>query len=376
MNGTPTLRMEVAWTPGRPTRVVALTNTRPQAAQVLVGRGVAEALKLVPALFSVCGRAQSTAAIAACAAAGADDVTRAEGWMEERAVAAETAQEHLWRLMLDWPTLFGHGIRRERFSNLYRRLAQITDRDARAAFDLGGELLDLVAVELLGGFFQSIREPQGLGEFVERSRRGGSIGAALGDLIEMGSSTPEVEAVALLPALPAATWVQSLVAVPDASYCAAPTLDGAAHETGVLARHAKSLLVRMLIQRGHRIAARLFARVVDLADCGSRMRHPLAPDMPVLVDAAPLGDGGGLACVETARGLLMHAVRLEDGKIADYAIVAPTEWNFHPDGPFVREAGGWTAATREAAELRLKALVLALDPCVEYQIVLRDADDA
>jgi coenzyme F420-reducing hydrogenase alpha subunit len=72
----------------------------------------------------------------------------------------------------------------------------------------------------------------------------------------------------------------------------------------------------------------------------------------------------------------MHALRIEDGKIADYAIVAPTEWNFHPDGPFVREASGWMASTREAAELRLKALVLALDPCVEYQIVLREADDA
>ena len=375
-NGVPTLRLEVAWSAEQATRVIKVTNTRPQAARVLVGRSVEEALKLVPALFSVCGRAQGIAAIAACAAAGAPAAVRAEAWMEERAVAAETAQEHLWRLMLDWPTLFGHELRRERFSNLYRRLAQITTRDARAAFDLGGELLDLVAVELLGGFFLSIREPQGLGEFVERSRRGGSIGATLGDLIEMGSSTPETEAVALLPARSAATWAQSLSTVPDASFCAAPTLNGAAHETGVLARHTRSQLVRMLVQRGHRIAARLFARAVDLADCGSRMRHPLAPDMPLLVDAAPLGEGAGLACVETARGLLMHAVRVEDGKIADYAIAAPTEWNFHPDGTFVREAGGWTATTRDAAELRLKALVLALDPCVEYEIVLRDLDDA
>lgn len=376
MSGAPVLRLEVVWSATQPTRVAAITNTRPQAAQVLVGRSVAEALKLVPALFSVCGRAQSTAAIAACTAAGADEVTRTEGWLEELTVAAETAQEHLWRLMLDWPALFGHDIRRERFSSLYRRLAQVTTRDTRAAFDLGGELLDLVAVELLGGFFLSIREPQGLGEFVERSRRGGSLGAALGDLIEMGSSTSETEAVALLPPQPAATWAQALVAVPDAAYCAMPTLDGVARETGVLARHTRSQLVRMLVQRGHRIAARLFARAVDLADCGSRMRHPLAPDMPVLVDATPLGDGTGLACVETARGLLMHALRIEDGKIADYAIVAPTEWNFHPEGPFVREASGWTAPTREAAELRLKALVLALDPCVDYEIVLRDTADA
>lgn len=42
-------------------------------------------------------------------------------------------------------------IQREQFSNFYRSLAQIANRDLRAAFDLGGKLLDLVAAELLGG---------------------------------------------------------------------------------------------------------------------------------------------------------------------------------------------------------------------------------
>lgn len=373
MNPGGTMRL-MARRQGRRIVAVEVDNPRPQAARVLQGRTVDEALKLVPALFSLCAHAQRIAATAACAAAGAANLARPEAWAEERELATETAQEHLWRLMLDWTALFGHTPRRDRFAELHRRLARVDD--ARAAYELGGDLLDLVAVELLGGFFTATREPSGLREFVERARRGGAIGAALADVIEMGSSTPEGEAVPLLPRLAAGAWAHELGGVPSADFCAAPTLFGRAHETGVLARHAGSMMVRNLLTHRHRIAARLFARVVDLSDCASRLRHPLASDMAVLVDAAPLAEHAGLACVETARGLLIHAVRLDGERIAEYAIVAPTEWNFHAEGPFVREGCGWEAPSGEAALLRLKALALSLDPCIEYGIALEDGADA
>ncbi|MCC4114568.1 hypothetical protein LLG90_04285 [Aromatoleum toluclasticum] len=359
---------------GRRISGVRVDNARPQAASALVGRSVDEALALVPTLFDRCVRAQGIAATAACVAAGAPNLVRAEAWAEERTLATECAQEHLGRLMLEWPALFGHPPRSERFAELDRCLAKLDD--ARAAYELGGDLLDLVVVELLTGFFRAAREPSGLREFVERARRGGSVGAALADLIEMGSSTPEGEAVPLLPALAAGAWARELGGVPSAAFCAAPVLFGRAHETGVLARHAGSMMVHNLLAHRHRIAARLFARVVDLSDCASRLRHPLASDMPVPVDAAPLGENAGLACVETARGLLMHAVRLDGDRIAEYAIIAPTEWNFHADGPFVREGCGWEADSDEAALLRLRALALSLDPCADYEIAFEDLPGA
>lgn len=367
------LRLEVRWD-GERIRAVAMCNPALPAAADLVGCSVDEVLELVAASCSECRRAQEHAARAACIAAGAIGIERGEDWAAERAIAAETAQEHLSRLMLDWPALFGHASKRERFANLSRRLARPSD--SRAAYDLGGDLLDLIAVELLGGFFRAIREPQGLGEFVERARSGGSIGEALADLIEMGSSTAQEDAVPLLPALSAPAWARTLGGVPTAHFCATPDLAGRPHETGALARHASSLLVRTLLARGHRVAARLFARAIDLADCASRLRHPLADDMPVLIDAAPLGEGSGIACVETARGVLLHAVRLADRRVVEYAIVTPTAWNFHPDGAFVREATGWSVLTCEAALLRLRALALALDPCVEFEIELLGPDDA
>jgi Ni,Fe-hydrogenase I large subunit len=192
----------------------------------------------------------------------------------------------------------------------------------------------------------------------------------------MGTSTEDAESVPLLPTLSAAAWAKELGALPSAAFCAAPTYCGRSYETGALARHSDSMMVKVLLQHSHRIAARLFARVIDLADCASRLRHPLASDMSLVVDAAALGENTGLACVETARGTLLHAVRVDGERIADYAIVAPTEWNFHPDGAFVREGQGWEAPSREVALLRLKALSLSLDPCVEYEIAFAESKDA
>lgn len=354
---------------------VVADNRRPHAAQLLVGRSPAEAMALVPQLFALCRCAQSTAARLACGAALHEPPAEADAALIERQLAAEAAHEHLWRLLLDWPPLFGMAPRRNRYAELHRRLARPLDADA--AYALGGDLLDLVARELLAGFFHHLREPRNLTEFVDRAASGGDLGAILAELIGIGAAeAPPQGECALLPALTAAQWAEQFDSLPDADFCRRPHYAGAAAETGPLARHAGSPLVAMLLAHGHRISARLFAKVVDVSDCGSRLRRPLAADVPALADAVSPAPGIGLARVETARGVLLHGVRIEDGRIAAYAICAPTEWNFHPDGAFVREGAGWSATSAEAARQRLHALALALDPCVGFRVELEDSDHA
>ncbi|MBR0566142.1 nickel-dependent hydrogenase large subunit [Azoarcus sp. L1K30] len=355
-----------------------IENSRPRAAGLLVGRSVDEALRLVPALFSLCGRAQGIAARAAVGAArGEPYLPSAE---DERAVSCEAAQEHLWRLLLDWPVRFGRLPQRTRFAQLHHRLSKVSD--AGTAFDIGGVLLDFVAKELLSGFFLSMREPASLAEFISATRYGGLVGETLAELIEAGRWTPANDRVApLLVAHAAADWARMFGGgMPDEDFDRAPAWrdesGAAAHETGALARQCRSPLVASLLGYGHRIAARVFAQVVDLSDDASRLRHPLARDMQACVDAAALGEGAGLACVETSRGVLLHAVRLEGDIVADYRIIAPTEWNFAPAGAFLCEATGWEAESREAALARLDWLALSLDPCVAFEVVAEDAGDA
>ena len=65
-----------------------------------------------------------------------------------------------------------------------------------------------------------------------------------------------------------------------------------------------------------------------------------------------------------ARGLLAHVVRVEGGRIAEYAIVAPTEWNFHPRGPLYRELDGRPVHNEAGAQQALEYAAATLDPCV------------
>ncbi len=376
MNPAGQLLIEAEWD-GRGVPAARVQNSRPQAARLLVGRPVEEAMALVPALFSLCGKAQALTAQAALAAArGTAAPDEAARIAAERAIAAEAAQEHLWRLMLDWPALFDHEPRRGRFAELHRQLARVAGNGADTARDIGGQILDLVAAELLAGFFTVAREPSSLMEFANRARRGGTVGAALADLLEMGTHAPPRGMAALLPWQSATEWAAALGGVPDEAFCSAPTWQGAPAETGALARHRSSMLVRLLVERGHPVAARLFAEVVDLSDWASRLRHPLAEDMPPVLDAAPLGEAAGLACCETARGVLIHALRLDGDTIAEYAIVAPTEWNFHPAGAFALEGSGWQAPDLDTARRHLTALVLGLNPCVPFEVRLTEAGDA
>lgn len=96
------LRVRLQWRAGRCAGVrVALT--RPDAAAVLRGRRAEEAVRLLPLLYSICGKAQGLAAsLALRAARGETLAPRVDG-----AVRVEGVREHLWRLLLDWPVALG-----------------------------------------------------------------------------------------------------------------------------------------------------------------------------------------------------------------------------------------------------------------------------
>ncbi|MBX3679034.1 MAG: hypothetical protein KF710_02530, partial [Rhodocyclaceae bacterium] len=107
------LRLLVTWDGQKPLSV-SIENDRPVTADRLVGRAADEAVKIAPVICNLAKRAHAAAASAAVAAArtGEAHVTSVE---EERAVAAEAAQEHLWRLLLDWPVMFERPVPRDRF---------------------------------------------------------------------------------------------------------------------------------------------------------------------------------------------------------------------------------------------------------------------
>jgi hypothetical protein len=148
----------------------------------------------------------------------------------------------------------------------------------------------------------------------------------------------------------------------------APTLPGRRVETGAAARRATIGFIPSL-------AGRMAARFADMTATLDSIHAVLAgaPAPPGLLSARTLGPGEGFAALDSARGRLYHRVRLDwAGRIVEYAIVAPTEWNFHPDGPFVRLLRGAWIGSGAAARRRVERLAFVFDPCVGVEAKVSD----
>ena len=329
------MRLILSWN-GRRVTSAEVLGRRPLAARVLLGQPIERVLELVPRLFSLCGQAQGVAARLACGAARGEVPDAAAVQEDGRRVALEAIGEHLWRLLLDWPLLLGQPVRKDEFMAWRKRLLAVKGAAQGAA--LGAELRTWLRTE-----------------------------APLS--IEPGVA---LTSGALLPMLTAEAWGRQCV---DEDFAEQPTFAGRPAETGPLARRFAAGEAVCLRTTGQGVAARLAARYADLDFLATALLEP--EKLAGWLDAVPLAGNVGLARVETARGLLLHLTQVKDGRVGRYVIVAPTEWNFHPQGAFVGEITGCPAASQAEAEALARRLALALDPCVAYEVeVKRVADDA
>jgi hydrogenase large subunit len=156
----------------------------------------------------------------------------------------------------------------------------------------------------------------------------------------------------------------------------APRLAGRVVQTGALARQlvAGQPLLRAAVARsGGTVYTRVLARLLELAQGLPWMEDSLAQ----LRDGTPWchapslpREGRGYGLVEAARGALGHWVEVQQGRIANYQIVAPTSWNFSPRDaqgqPGALEAALVGAPVRpgETTPVAVQHIVRSFDPCM------------
>ncbi|MDD5241371.1 MAG: hypothetical protein PHG47_06575 [Sulfuricella sp.] len=346
---------------GRVTKV-KIDSERPQAAGSLKGKTPEQAMQLVPLLFSLCGGAQGVAAQAALQAAQGMTPEAEQQARWAGTVRREASTEHLWHLMLDWPQIFGLERREEEYARCRHQCLQAkTDSDHAAVLEtiMASGLLGMPSADWL------IQDQAAWAAWRENSP---ALGAQLLRRLE-GAGSAGGSTTVCLPHTVAEDWVPLEQEIRSAAYCSVPTWLGEPRETGALARQRGHALVAPLLAAGRNIEARLTARLVELAHwaCGETGS---ARDW---IDVAQCGQNVGLARVETARGVLVHRTLVENGTVGEYAIVAPTEWNFHPHGAFAREASRIAEPDDASALRQAQWLALSLDPCVAYEMVLESA---
>ncbi|WP_417249133.1 nickel-dependent hydrogenase large subunit [Celeribacter sp.] len=158
------------------------------------------------------------------------------------------------------------------------------------------------------------------------------------------------------------------------SWCKAPRLGGQSFETGALARQivdGHPLALDLAKEAG--VRARIVGRLLEIARTQivlEQMIDDIDPKASFMdrVELPDTGQGAGL--VEAARGALGHWIRIEDGRIASYQIIAPTTWNFSPrdrmgvPGPVEAALQGAPVREGEDTPLSVQHIVRSFDPCM------------
>jgi len=309
---------------------VKMSSPRVDPSAVFVGRTPEEAATLAGRLFSLCPMAQ---AIAARAAAGLPAQAN-----ETLALLAERLAEMLRASLLDWP---GAAAAPETLAVLREILPLLRRIGAEGSGDDAAPLRQALARLGLGARdgFCARRMAEALADECAmklRPRKTDCLTAA-DDLLVV-----------------AAAWA-------DKGFSRAPTLPGRRAETGVAARRH--------VHGG--LAARLAAREAEMIETAATIDALLQGGSA----AEQVTRGDGFAAVDSARGKLHHACRLgADGRIADYRIVAPTEWNFHPDGPFAHMLIGAGIGEGADAKRRVERLAFVFDPCIKAEAEILDSE--
>jgi hypothetical protein len=352
------LRLSLGLAEGRIGRV-ELASTRPDVAQALLqGRTPAEAQAAVPLLFSICAESQATACRLACAAAEGVPPNEADLSAARAGIAAETVRELSRQALLSWPHSLGEtaseaAVQAARLSRAWRCGASAPHLEVALFGMSAGDWLALPSWPALRDW--SMQTQTGPARFIANALHQDSL------------STPQ-RGPAFLPP-PDRAWLGELarLAQADAAVCRWPLWQGEPAETGALARlHTDPLLASPSGRPGSRTPMRFVARLRELAWLLFGHRQPA-------LGALSLGPGLGLGWVENARGLLVHAVHIAHDRLANYRIVAPTEWNFHPRGALASALLGATVGSAGQAVALAEQVVGSLDPCVACQVEVSHA---
>ena len=172
------------------------------------------------------------------------------------------------------------------------------------------------------------------------------------------------------------------VTLPDAemkdgyTWCKAPRLNNKSFEVGALARQlidGQKLIEDVVTNSGSNVENRILARMLEVARLVPAIQewiNALTPGEPFRYHGKAPMKGQAVGLVEAARGSLGHWMVVENGKIVNYQIIAPTTWNFSPrdnqgtPGPLEQALVGAQLRDGEIDSVNVQHIVRSFDPCM------------
>lgn len=380
---------------------VTILNNRPvHAAKLLVGKTIDEALTIIPLLYHICGKAQGSAAISALQAA--KNTRSDETTYLSRTVLSdvELIREHLLRIFLDWPALLeaddcSTEVSKQmsdfmRFSSEFERALFHSEKpfsphtvatpERDLLFKTFSDLENFLECHIYGCSPDLWLKAKARDVIFHWMRQDKCLSArSCAVILENGWAQEGQTIIPFLPKLTANQCASLLFSnnnLQSDDFIASPTWKELPHETSALSRcHQHPLLKLLLAHCGTGLLTRHVSRLVELALVYARIKlnigQLVSSYLPTQIrreTSISTTPHFGIGMVEAARGILIHGVHLEEDTIKDYKILAPTEWNFHPEGVLSNALSNIESTDEAHIKEMANLLIPAIDPCTKTSL--------
>jgi len=339
--------------------------SRPDVAQkMLVGQSVENTLKRIEQMFVVCKQAQKTAAMLALH----PDQNKQQEIVQQQSnkVRLESIEQYFWRLLFDLPKEIGIEVETRSFVQLYQLIAKHLNKGSKNSLDKDN--LHLIKQQAEQVFFDLCRLncddflSLSAAEFQQWQQTSNAPIVGFLQALDKVSSKPVP--MVILSSEPSVQQLERLLkALLTTDYfCQSPTIDRQVAETGAIGNRQRHSSLNSFINKS--LAGRLMAKLICLAQLISELTTKVKT-----VDCGAFNqDEYQLSWVNTARGLLLHLANIQEKKVHQYYICAPTEWNFHPQGILTHILNDCAVNSPEDAIKKAKLAALILDPCIDFNV--------
>ena len=355
-----------------------ISSSRPlHASRIFIGKPIDTVLQTLPLLFNICGKAQVIAALRAAESLLNQQVEPEVESQREALIWLESLREQLWQIILEYPQYLGENVDTTLITQPTQAINQLSQ-----VINKNGNLLTRAATA------NSIKQQktwQTLKQTIEKNILAASSQQWLDTAWNIDDWANQQQSLAarfvfwlqqqtwkqagasLIPAL--SNWddqqLQQRLYTEGDSFTHLPDWNGMPHEVSWFTQQLHHPLLKSLSEEcGNGIYTRVIARLIGIADLVQQLDNFFAGERKTLAYPA----NNGIAHVNAARGRLTHAIKMSGEMVERLHILAPTEWNFHPNGATARGLENLQDTTTKELEQQAHCLIHAIDPCVGYTL--------
>jgi len=395
--------LHITLTPSPVDAICRIRSTRPvQIGRLFSEKSVQHALEKLPLLFSICGKAQTISTVRAVESERLTSASTTIESQREALISLECLREQCLRLFMDWPAFIDEEADRSVLSHIAQGL---------------NHLMQALEPSHLFSYLPQSSETttnshaqkdlwQGFSHTLTQSLFASSVDVWLDSIhysVEKWAEQQQTQTARFIYWLQQKDWKDAgSSSLPEATsiaddelvkrllnereaFTSQPDWQGNCHEVSWFSRQQHHAVVAQLTTSfGNGLYTRMLARLIDVADLIQKLdrffvRNTLL--QPILTTVQ------GLAHTEAARGRLTHYIEVENQTVNQLVILAPTEWNFHPQGvaqqslqnllTYYADANETLNETRHETRLKQQAdlIIHAIDPCVGYQLQIDTSPD-